>query len=48
MGKGGRVVKVVPGCTRDGKNAQVLSVEVARLLKTELAHIAESEPSRRK
>src|SRR5215831_5517984 len=32
--KGGRVVKVVPGCTKDGKNAQLLSGEIARLLQT--------------
>ena len=32
--KGGRVVKVVPGCTKDGKNAQVLSAEIAKLLET--------------
>jgi peroxiredoxin len=32
--KGGRVVKVVPGCTKDGKNAQILSAEIAKLLKT--------------
>lgn len=39
--KGGRVVKIVPGCTKDGKNAQVLSGEIAKLLKTEEAQIAE-------
>ncbi len=33
--KGGRVVKVVPGCTVDGKNAQALSKEIATLLKTD-------------
>jgi peroxiredoxin len=33
--KGGRVVKVLPGCTADGKNAQALSAEIAKLLKTE-------------
>jgi peroxiredoxin len=38
--KGGKVVKVVPNCTKDGKNAQVLSEEIARLLKTEAAPIA--------
>src|SRR6266404_4393213 len=26
--KGGRLVKVLPGCTKDGKNAQVLSGEI--------------------
>ena len=30
--KGGKVVKVVPGCTKDGKNAQTLSAEIAKLL----------------
>jgi peroxiredoxin len=38
--KGGKVVKVVPGCTKDGKNAQVLSAEIARLLQTEEAVVA--------
>jgi peroxiredoxin len=42
--KGGRVVKVVPGCTKDGKNAQVLSQEVAKLLKSEVAQITEAKP----
>ena len=37
--KGGRVVKVVPGCTKDGKNAQLLSAEIARLLKTKEVRI---------
>ena len=41
--KGGRVVKVVDGCTRDGKNAQTLSTEIARLLKTEVAQIKEAK-----
>jgi peroxiredoxin len=40
--KGGRVVKVVPGCTKDGKNAQALSAEIATLLKTDVAPIAEN------
>lgn len=39
IGKGGKVVKVLPGCTRDGKNAQKLSEEIARLLKTEPAQV---------
>lgn len=38
--KGGKVVKVVTGCTKDGKNAQSLSAEVAKLLKTEEATVA--------
>ncbi len=33
--KGGRVVKVLKGCTRDGKNAQQLSAEIAHLLQTD-------------
>jgi peroxiredoxin len=37
--KGGRIVKVVPGCTKDGKNAQVLSGEIAKLLQTTEAPI---------
>jgi peroxiredoxin len=37
--KGGAVVKVVPGCKKDGQNAQALSAEIARLLKTELVKI---------
>jgi peroxiredoxin len=40
--KGGRVVKVLRGCTKDGQNAQTLSAEVAKLLKTDVAQIAES------
>jgi peroxiredoxin len=39
--KGGRVVKVVPGCTMDGKNAQILSKEIAQLLKTDEVVIVE-------
>ena len=42
--KGGKVVKVVPGCTKDGKNAQMLSAEIATLLKTDEAVIVESKP----
>jgi peroxiredoxin len=38
--KGGRVVKVVPGCTKDGKNAQLLSAEIAKLLQTETVKLA--------
>jgi peroxiredoxin len=41
--KGGRVVRVVPGCTMDGKNAQILSQEIATLLKTPVVQIAESK-----
>jgi peroxiredoxin len=42
--KGGRVVKVLSGCTKDGKNAQTLSGEIARLLKTDEATIVETKP----
>ena len=41
--KGGRVVKVVPGCTVDGKNAQTLSKEIATLLKTDEVKIVEEK-----
>src|SRR5262249_36544037 len=41
--KGGRVVKVVSGCTVDGKNAQALSAEVAKLLKTEEVKVVENK-----
>jgi peroxiredoxin len=37
--RGGKVIKVVEGCTRDGKNAQTLSAEVAKLLKTDVAQV---------
>lgn len=40
--KDGRVVKVLPGCTKDGQNAQALSVEVAKLLNTPVAPIIDS------
>lgn len=39
--KGGKVVRVVPGCTTDGRNAQILSEELAKLLQTPVAKIAE-------
>jgi peroxiredoxin len=42
--KGGRVVTVVAGCTRDGKNAQLLSAEIAKLLRTKEAQIVEPKP----
>jgi hypothetical protein len=44
--KGGRVVKVVPGCTPDGKNARAVSAEVAKLLHTTEAIV--SEPAAKK
>jgi peroxiredoxin len=46
--KGGRLVKVLPGCTRDGKNAQILSGEVAKLLQTAEASIVEPKPAAKK
>jgi len=39
--KGGRVVSIVGGCTIDGKNAQALSAEVAKILHTSVAKVAE-------
>jgi peroxiredoxin len=39
--QGGKVVKIVPGCTKDGKNAQILSAEIAKILKTDEAQIVE-------
>ena len=41
--KGGRVVKVLPGCTTDGKNAQALSAEIAKLLKTDEVKVVEDK-----
>lgn len=41
--KGGQVVKVVPGCTRDGKNAQALSAEIAKLLQTREVRVGEAK-----
>lgn len=38
--KGGKIVRVVPGCKTDGKNAQVLSDEIARLLGVPAAQVA--------
>lgn len=40
--KGGRVVKVVPGCKPNGKNAQLLSKEIARLLTTKEVKVIKS------
>jgi peroxiredoxin len=39
--KGGRVVRIVPGCTRDGRNAQILSAEIANLVGAPVAQIAQ-------
>lgn len=41
--KGGKMVKVIAGCTKDGKNAQALSSEIAKLLNTQEAQIAEAK-----
>jgi peroxiredoxin len=38
--KGGKVVKVLPGCTPNGRNAQTLSALVAKLLGTTEAAVA--------
>jgi peroxiredoxin len=43
IAKGGKVVKVVPNCTKDGRNAQVLSAEIAKLLGTTEAVIVEKK-----
>lgn len=39
--KGGKVVKIVTGCNKEGKNAQTLSAEISKLLKTSEAVVAE-------
>jgi peroxiredoxin len=41
--KGGRVVSIVPGCTIDGKNAQTLSSEIAKILQTPVVQISENK-----
>ena len=46
--KGGRVVRVLPGCTKDGKNAQTLSTEIAKLLKTDIVRVSESKQADKK
>jgi peroxiredoxin len=43
--RGGRVVKVLKGCTKDGKNAQLLSAEIARILQT--AEVQVVDPPRK-
>jgi peroxiredoxin len=48
IAKGGKVVKVVPGCTTNGKNAQLLSSEIAKLLGTTEAVVVESKPAPKK
>jgi len=44
--KGGKVVKVVTGCNKEGKNAQTLSAEVAKLLQAPEVTIIESKPKK--
>ena len=44
--KGGKVIKVVTGCNKDGKTAQALSTEIAKLLKTDEIVVAESKPKK--
>jgi peroxiredoxin len=39
LDKGGRIVRVVPGCTRDGRNAQALSADIAGLLRVPVAQV---------
>jgi peroxiredoxin len=41
--KGGKVIKVVTGCNKEGKNAQTLSAEISKLLKTDEAVVAEQK-----
>jgi len=41
--KGGAVIKIVPGCKTNGANAQVISAEVAKLLKTEEVKVIAAE-----
>jgi peroxiredoxin len=41
--KGGKLVKVLPGCTKDGKNAQLLSAEIAKILKTKEVQLVEAK-----
>jgi peroxiredoxin len=45
--KGGKIVKIVPGCTPDGKNAQLISAEVAKLLKTDEAQVVEKKEEKK-
>lgn len=46
--KGGKVVKVLSGCTKDGKYAQALSAEVAKLLKTKEVQVADVKADAKK
>jgi peroxiredoxin len=44
--KGGKVVKVVTGCNKEGKNAQALSAEISKLLKIDEAVVVEPKSSK--
>ena len=46
IGKGGKVISTVCGCTLDGKNAQLLSDEIARMLGTSPVAIAQPKVKR--
>jgi len=48
LDKGGKVVKIVPGCKPNGENAQLLSGEIAKLLKTEEVKIVEPKKAPKK
>lgn len=48
IAQGGQIVKVLSGCTRDGKNAQTLSAEVAKLLKTKEVPVVEGKSEKKK
>jgi peroxiredoxin len=48
IAKGGKVVRVVSGCTKDGQNAQILSGEIATLLKTPEAKIVDNKDNPKK
>lgn len=45
--KGGKVVRVVPGCKTDGANAQLLSNEIATLLQTSAVTVAQPKPAKK-
>jgi peroxiredoxin len=45
--KGGKIVKVLKGCTKDGKNAQLMSAEIARLLQTSEVQVVEPAPAKK-
>jgi peroxiredoxin len=48
IAKGGKVIKVLGGCTKDGKNAQLLSAEIAKLLKTKEVQVAQVKKAPKK